>query len=102
MIGRLHKDNHVGAECQVGGRYNPDTPLSMEIRALYKITNTIICEQMWRHLNRFNTVFQMTRSNFRMFLRHFCIEWNRRAMKMKTGLCALGVKNASGALADGA
>ena len=81
MLDALHAKTHVGKLCRT--RYNPRWGSNPATLKRLHISNTPICEQIWRAFTSNLQARYMARFNYRAFFRHFCIAFNK-ATKSRT------------------
>ena len=75
MLDRFHEKNHVRRLCRTV--FNPNTPSNSKIRYRMGCANTVACEQLFRHFNRYSTAQRMGRLSYRAFWRHACMRYNQ-------------------------
>ena len=79
MLDKFHSRAHVHAKCKRS--LNPDWGRNVALRKKLRATNTVVCEQMWKHMNKYRQPQKMERSRYRAFWRHFCVFWNGHLSK---------------------
>ena len=79
MLDKFHSRAHVHPRRKRS--LNPDWGRNVALRKKQRATNTVVCEQMWKHMNKYRQPRKMGRPKYRAFWRHFCIFWNGHLSK---------------------
>ena len=79
VLDKVRKRAYVNAKWRRS--LKPDWGRSATLRKRLRATDTVACEQMRKHMNKYRQPQKMERSRYRAFWRHFCVFWNGHLSK---------------------